>query len=852
MTTLFISHSSKDKAWANEIHDRLRAEHYEAVFLDSHPDDGIHAGEKWEKELYHQLRLSRGLVVLCTGNWLASPWCVAEAMMARERGKPVFMIATEHVINERGQARASSGSKPLVEIPEFLMDTQLISLAGMTLEEGYQRLWQGLKAVLRPQDSFPLPKSNRPYPGLEPLKEDDAAVFFGRDLDIQRVEAVLTQRRRDNGEGFVVVLGASGCGKSSLVRAGVVPRLKRSTVTGGAQGRWIIPTPVFAGRGLEGLIGSLSGAFTAAGKPQDIAALRASLEPVRGRQGGIERATRALCELATELLDAGQVPDGYLLLVVDQLEEVFHTSDDSDARVMLRLLLETSIDRDSPLLTLVTMRSDFMNAFQLFPGAGDRFKAIPLNPMPRARFGEVIEGPADRFGIRLEPGLTDRLVEDTRYDDALPLLAFTLKELHAASAPEGELSNEVYERLFPAVQVHSQDGTTISYRGVSAAIKHAADKILEETGYSRVATGDPRMRDLRRAFYSLARVGADGQFTRRTARWSQMPPSCEAVLKRFAGPQQRLLVSGSEDGEPTLKVAHEALFRVWDTLNGWLRDDRKILSLRAQIEDAATEWEAEGRTESRAWLEERILDTVKEIDRSGVSLDDVAQPDVVRAFLGPTALNEIARLPAFGADEDASKGSGHFGHAWRLPLSHKARASIGVRLALLGDPRRGVGLRADGLPIKILSNPDDLISDVVDTRTRDVAQFSIARYPVTIAQFQAFVNDCQWRLPASFQVFGYPPRFRSRHGNHPADSLSWYDGAAFCHWLSERLGVEIRLPTEFEWQLAATGGNPENIYPWGREWDPEQGPWRANTYGVSSADRPRLECTRPVPLRRAF
>ena len=360
MTTLFISHSSKDKAWANEIHDRLRTEHYEAVFLDSHPDDGIQAGEKWERALYHRLRQSRGLVVLCTSNWLASPWCVAEAMMARERGKPVFMIATEDVIDER-QASVSSGSKPPVEIPEFLKDTQLISLAGIKLEEGYQRLWQGLKAVLRPQDSFPLPKSNRPYPGLEPFKEDDAAVFFGRDPDIQRVEAVLTQRRSDNAEGFVVVLGASGCGKSSLVRAGVVPRLKQSTVTDGAQGRWIIPTPVLAGRGLEGLIASLSGAFTAAGKPQDLAALRASLEPVRGGQDGIKRATRTLHELVTELLDVGQVPDGHLLLVIDQLEEVFDTPADSDARAMLRFLLETSVDRDSPLLTLATTRSDFMN-----------------------------------------------------------------------------------------------------------------------------------------------------------------------------------------------------------------------------------------------------------------------------------------------------------------------------------------------------------------------------------------------------------------------------------------------------------------------------------------------------------
>jgi formylglycine-generating enzyme required for sulfatase activity len=848
MTTLFISHSSKDKAWAHEVHDRLRAQHYEALFLDSHPDDGIQAGETWEKTLYRRLRQSRGLVVLCTTNWLASPWCVAEAMMARERGKPVFMLASEDVIDDR-QARASSGSKPPVQIPDFLRDTQFIPLASTTLEEGYDRLWKGLQTVLRPQDNFPPP--TRPYPGLEPFDESEAGVFFGRDADIQRVEAVLTQRRRDNAEGFIVVLGASGCGKSSLVRAGVIPRLKRSTATDGAQGRWIIPTPVLAGRGLEGLIGSLSGAFTTAGKPQDLAALRAHLKAAREGHGGT--ASRALRELTTELLDAGGVPDGHVLLVVDQLEEVFDTPADSGARAMLRLLLETAADRDNPLLTLATMRSDFMNAFQLFPGTADRFKEIPLNPMSPARFGEVIEGPADRFGLRLKPGFTERLVEDTRHDDALPLLAFALRQLYEKGVADGILELKEYEALFPAVSVREPDGTKTTYRGVSAAIKHVADEILDETGYAGLATDDPRMRYLRRAFYSLARVGGEGQFTRRIARRSQMPPSCKEVLDRFVS--RRLLVSGSEDGEPTLNVAHEALFRVWDTLRDWLLGARRALMLRAQIEDAAAEWNEQRRSESRAWSEERILDTVRQIGDSGVPLDDVASPDIVRLFLGPTEPGTLATLPALKEDKNETEGSRIYGEAWNLPLSHEARARLGVRLALLGDTRRGVGLREDGLPdiewcridggesmLEIRSDPYFPDSEVADRMKRSVERFWMARYPVTIAQFQAFLSDCyrddssslsgnRWRLPPGIDLPREypPPMHRACHGNHPADSVNWTHATAFCHWLGRRLHIDVRLPNEFEWQLAATGGDPERIYPWGHGWDPEQEPWRANT-----------------------
>ena len=113
----------------------------------------------------------------------------------------------------------------------------------------------------------------------------------------------------------------------------------------------------------------------------------------------------------------------------------------------------------------------------------------------------------------------------------------------------------------------------------------------------------------------------------------------------------------------------------------------------------------------------------------------------------------------------------------------------------------------------------------------------MARYPVTIVQFQAFLDECYrdgaWQLPAGFAVdlpADYPPpKHRARHGNHPADSVNWYDAAAFCHWLSARLDFEVRLPTEYEWQLAATGGDPARTYPWGPEWDPQAEPWRANT-----------------------
>jgi tRNA A-37 threonylcarbamoyl transferase component Bud32 len=162
---------------------------------------------------------------------------------------------------------------------------------------------------------------------------------------------------------------------------------------------------------------------------------------------------------------------------------------------------------------------------------------------------------------------------------------------------------------------------------------------------------------------------------------------------------------------------------------------------------------------------------------------------------------------------------------------HTERAEIGDRLAQVGDPRPGVGLRADGLPdlvwCPVLGGEVTLRED---TGIFKVEPFQITKYPVTYCQYRAFLDaddgyrkDLWWQGLAKRQS---EPGQQYRLTNHPAERVSWYDAVAFCRWLSTMLGYEVRLPTEWEWQQAATGGNPANDYPWGPEWDGN----RANTY----------------------
>ncbi len=178
----------------------------------------------------------------------------------------------------------------------------------------------------------------------------------------------------------------------------------------------------------------------------------------------------------------------------------------------------------------------------------------------------------------------------------------------------------------------------------------------------------------------------------------------------------------------------------------------------------------------------------------------------------------------------------------RAELPHGHRAWVGDRLAELGDPRDGVGLDANGLPCIAWLPVEAGRVEVERAGAFEAEPFYIAKYPVTFQQFQAFVDDphgfrdARWwdGLPAADEHRAEPGTQRFVGSNSPRENVSWFDAVAFCRWLTARLHDNapadevgerlardswvIRLPTEWEWQLAATGGDPGNKFPWGLEW----------------------------------
>ncbi len=539
MTSLFVSHSSEDSARTGRLCDRLQAEGIEALFVDFDPTLGIPAGRNWERELYAQVRKADAVVFLSSSASVASQWCFAEIALARLLGKVVVPIVI-----------AAGGAHPL------LADTQHIdATAGedVTLE----RLWAALRAAgLDPRASFAWDTTRSPYPGLTSFSEDDAAVFFGREPETERLWQLVQPSVRS---GVIAVIGPSGSGKSSLVRAGLVPRLLRTPE------RWlIVPRIVPTTHPVRQLARSLAQAFKQRGVEM------APLELVNrlGEESG------ALVELVEELRDTASGEPPSVLLIVDQAEELVTLRDATERRAFLDLLRDAVVGTPG-VHGLLTVRAEFLGPLLAEPNMGPLVgETLLVSPLDRSRLPEVIEQPARRAGLVFAPGLVGRLVEDTRGGDALPLLAFTLRQLADRAGVDGEVGLDDYDAI----------------GGVVGALQRTADQTAAQLASS--GRGDVVLPTLTR----LAAVTRAAEPTRRRVARRSLTPAEDDVVQAFV--DARLLVSGEDQGEAVVEVAHEALLRQWAPLRDAIDARRDELRVRDDIDRWALDWEQSGREAS--------------------------------------------------------------------------------------------------------------------------------------------------------------------------------------------------------------------------------------------------------------
>jgi DNA-binding SARP family transcriptional activator/ABC-type glycerol-3-phosphate transport system substrate-binding protein len=414
---------------------------------------------------------------------------------------------------------------------------------------------------------------HNPYKGLHPFGEHDAEEFFGR----ERLVAELLERIASS--PVVVLVGPSGSGKSSAVLAGLLPALRNGAVEG--SDTW--PIAVFRpGADPLGELRRALAAVTAEGQP----------DPPPVRDDGLDL-LRAAGRLVSD--DTAR-----LVLVIDQFEELFlQVRDDADRERFIRDLAEAVEDPNSRLTVVAMLRADVlerpMGHPRLGPLMADSF--VHVLPLAPAELEAASVVPARQIGVRIEPELAAELVaEAAGRPGVLPLFQYTLTELFE-------------HRTGATITVHD-------YRrlgGLSGVVARRAE-----------GTYDSLDKDAREAcrqvFLRLVRIGDDGEVgRRRVVRDDLAVPLADLVLERFGAARLLAFDLDRVGNEPSVEVAHEAVFDVWPRLRAWIEEGRDQLRVQRSVAAAMHEWEFSGRDDvdllsgsrldlASAWCRRPIVD----------------------------------------------------------------------------------------------------------------------------------------------------------------------------------------------------------------------------------------------------
>ncbi len=580
---IFISYATPDRAIADEVSGWLRAAGHEP-FLDHDLRNGISPGEDWKQRLYRELRQVDAVIGVVTKSFVASEWCFAELGIADARGCRLIPLRAEagvvHPLMQDLQY-VDYHADPQQARTRALQTVRLLDDGGGTWREG-----------------------DNPFPGLEPFTAALSQVFFGR---VAEAREVGNRLRTMGGTGAMLALvGPSGCGKSSLLNAAVAPLLDSDPA-------WLaVPTLVPGTDPLPELARML--AATAHRLEWGWSAT-----DVRGR---LEAGTDGLRRVADDLLAARPgTQQRRLLVMIDQAEELFTRTTPAALQRFAQLLRDAVA---GPVQVVAAMRSEFLDDLRTLPAlAGMPIEAYVLAPLDREMLRDVIEQPAKVARLRLEAGLAAALVADTDSGEALPLLAFTLRQLADGLPAGGTVSLARYRDL----------------GGVQGALARHADAALTEA----VRTSGLTDRDILAGLTRLVTIDDTGRRGRRRIRVTGLAEPLRVALQVFV--ERRLLLSDTDDdGQVWLTVAHEALLTGWRPLDAATADITAALRTARTVEQAAAEWNSAGQPEHYLWDDKRLTTALATLGMAGdggsrnsatppiVELDDQA-----RAFLDATA-----------------------------------------------------------------------------------------------------------------------------------------------------------------------------------------------------------------------
>ena len=404
----------------------------------------------------------------------------------------------------------------------------------------------------------PFQEPMNPYKGLRAFQEADAPDFFGRAGMIEQLLNRLSEQHE--GARFLAVVGPSGSGKSSLIKAGLLPALRHGALT-------TLPHPFIAemmpgNHPLEEL---------------EAALLRIAVNPIPGLLNQLREDRRGLVRAAKRILPVD--PSTELFLVIDQFEELFVLVDDEEMRAhFINNLLSAASDPRGRVRIILTLRADFYDRPLLYPRLAELVRSntevvVPLSPR---ELEQAIVAPVERAGVQLETGLTATIINDVgEQPGMLPLLQYAMTELF-----------ERREDLTLTLDAYHATG------GVSGALTRRADDV-----YRHLDAAGQRL--AQQLFLRLVTLGEGTEDTRRRTLLAELTAlgaesSMEEVISVFADYRLLTLDRDPVTHTPTIEIAHEALVRHWSQLLDWLTTNREDIRLQRRLAQAAVEWNVGG------------------------------------------------------------------------------------------------------------------------------------------------------------------------------------------------------------------------------------------------------------------
>ncbi|BAY60054.1 WD-40 repeat protein [Calothrix brevissima NIES-22] len=717
-----------------------------------------------------------------------------------------FELAEEDIDGKHGVFSKAlwQGLDPRQQPNGLVNNDKLIEYIAQTLKDiPQQPIWYNPNQEIiltgeREDILIDIPDGVCPYKGLRFFEVADADYFYGRELLTQK----LIQNIQVGKGNFLAVLGVSGSGKSSVLRAGLIYQLQRQRRLPGTE-EWKIRifTP-----GEQPLV-SLATAF-----------LDESATDIQ-RAEQLKIAEDAINEGATglaRLIKASRSPR--TLLIVDQFEEIFTVCQNSSDRQQFIASLLGALQQTADKFCLIfAMRDDFLGKCAAYHELANLIESnlVMVTPMSVEELQRAIREPAAKLGRKIEENLINAILQDLGIaveqptqeaePGMLPLLSYTLEQLWQRQTLNW-LKLDSYHQL--------------------GGVRKTLENLAEQT-YKEFSVEEQKIADL--IFINLTQLGEGTPDTRKQVpqrdlvSLSKSAQLVEQVILKLA--KAKLIVTSEqrrgEDKVAVVDVAHEALIRHWSRLQNLLDNNREAIRTERRIQAAAQEWEDKGKPVDYLLTGLRLAEAEKFLQQhvdivplSGLSFEfiDASQKerDRITSELEQLEKDELERERLEQQRELQREKQAKRGWQWlAFVLGAIAMGTIGSFIYREG--LRQMAIRQTqmvfipGGDTIIGTDESDAYNQEKPSRHFYIANFQIQKYEVSNRQYRLCVDAGHCDKPVD------PGKLNDEQLlDHPVVEVTAFHAATYCNWLG------MRLPTELEWERAARGISG-NKWPWGND-----------------------------------